>query len=85
MAEKRKFLTPQDLLEFVKNAPLARLEQLAANTSRSAQRLRQIAHCEDFFDKMDALLPTHDTARREAHHLFARMRAGRPNLPQGSF
>jgi hypothetical protein len=88
MAEKRKYLSPQDFVSHLKSATQAQLDGAAAGKAAArdelaiAKRALQIAHCEDFFSKMDTLLPTHEFSRREAFQLLARLCAGRPNLPQ---
>jgi len=80
MAEKRKYLTPQDLLNYIKAMPLPQLQGMAASV-REAQRLAQTAYCEEFFNRMESLLSSHDGSKQEAHQLLTRLRAGRPNLP----
>lgn len=82
MAEKRKYLTPQDLIDFIKCMPRAQLESLGSR-ARAAQRSAQAAFCEEFYTKLESLLPTHDASRLETFKLLARLRAGRPNLPAG--
>lgn len=87
MAEKRKYLAPQDLIDHLKAMSQAQLDGVAARAAtakdglRAAQRALQIAHCEDFFSKLEVLLPTHEHSRREAFQLLARLCSGRPNLP----
>lgn len=87
MAEKRKYQSPQDLIAHLKSAAQAQLAGAAAARSaakadlQGARRALQIAHCEDFFSKMDTLLPTHEASRRAAFQVLARLCAGRPNLP----
>jgi hypothetical protein len=87
MAEKRKYQTPQDLIAHLKTLSQAQLDGVAARTAsakdglRAAQRALQVAHCEDFFSKLEVMLPTHEHSRREAFQLLARLCAGRPNLP----
>lgn len=87
MAEKRKFLSPQDFVFQLKSASQAQLAGVAARAAAvkseldGAKRALQLAHCEDFFSKMDTLLPTHESSRRDAFQLLARLCAGRPNLP----
>jgi hypothetical protein len=87
MAEKRNYRSPQDLFEHLKSMANAHMSVRAAEASteqqslQSAQRARQIAHCEDFFAKMETLLPTHDASRFQADHFLARLRAGKPDLP----
>jgi hypothetical protein len=77
---KRVSLTPQNLIEFIKSLPAGKLQDIAAR-ARDVHRAGREAVCEDFFQKMDLLLPTHDGSRRETHLLLSRLRAGRPNLP----
>ncbi|KVP39479.1 hypothetical protein WJ87_04390 [Burkholderia ubonensis] len=80
MDEMPKRMTPQELMAFIKNLPPARLQEMAARASQF-QRGGLEARCEDFFNKMDLLLPCHDSSRLETHNLLTRLRAGRPNLP----
>jgi hypothetical protein len=87
MAEKRKYHTPQDLIEHLKSISQAQFDGVAARAASAkeglhvAQRALQVAHCEDFFSKLEVLLPTHEHSRREAFQLLARLCSGRPNLP----
>ena len=87
MAEKRKYHTPQDLIDHLKTISQAQLAGVAAravsakDSLQAAQRALQVAHCEDFFSKLEVLLPTHEHSRREAFQLLARLCSGRPNLP----
>ncbi|KVP97038.1 hypothetical protein WJ97_14560 [Burkholderia ubonensis] len=81
MDEKPKRMSHQELIAFIKSLPPDKLQQIATRASQ-VQRGGLEARCEDFFDKMDLLLPCHDASRREAHQLLTRLRAGRPNLPQ---
>lgn len=76
-----KRLSHQELMAFIKNLPPEKLQQIAARAS-AVHLGGQEARCEDFFNKMDVLLPSHDASRREAHQLLTRLRDGRPNLPQ---
>jgi hypothetical protein len=80
MNEKPKRLTPENLMAFIKSLPPGKLQDIAAR-ARAVQRGTQETQCEDFYQKMDLLLPVHDGARREAQQLMTRLRAGRPNLP----
>lgn len=87
MAEKRKYLSPQEFVLQFKSAAQAHLNAAAARSSDAANQLAtakralQVAHCEDFYSKLDTLLPTHEASRRDAFQLLARLCAGRPNLP----
>jgi hypothetical protein len=80
MDEKPKRLTPQNLIAFIKSLPPGQLQDIAAR-AREGQRGAQEVKCEDFYQKLDLLLPVHESSRREAHLLLTRLRAGRPNLP----
>jgi hypothetical protein len=80
MDEKKKRLTPENLMAFIKSLPPGKLQDIAAR-AREGQRGAHEAKCEDFYQKMDLLLPVHEGSRREAHLLLTWLRAGRPNLP----
>ena len=87
MAEKRKYLNPQDLITHLKTMSQAHLNgaadrvEAAQGQLNSARRALQLAHCEDFFSKMDTLLPTHESSRTVAHQFLMRLCAGKPDLP----
>lgn len=91
MAEKRKFTNSQDLISYLKRVSPAHLTGDADRVDaaklqlQSAQRALQLANCEDFFSKMDTLLPTHDSSRRVAHQFITRMCSGKPDLPAQIF
>jgi hypothetical protein len=77
---RRVNLTPQNLIEFLKSLPAGKLQDIAAR-ARDVSRAGREASCEDFYQKMDLLLPVHEGSLRETHLLLTRLRAGRPNLP----
>ena len=87
MAEKRKYSNPQDLIAHLKSMGQAHLDsaadrvEVAKGQLQSARRALQIAHCEDFFSKMDTLLPTHESSQRVARQLLMRLCSGKPDLP----
>ncbi len=77
---KRASLTPQNLIQFIKTLPAGQFRDMAAR-AHDVKRAAREATCEDFYQKMDLLLPTHEGSRREAAHVLTRLRAGSPNLP----
>lgn len=80
MDQERKRMTPEQLMALLRSLPKERRDELISKM-RQANRRGSEARCEDFFDKMDLLLPGHDASLRETASLLTRLRAGRPNLP----
>lgn len=89
MDENRKRITPQEFLAYLRSLPPDKLREFATrvlqvnvNQARSAgDKASKVARCEEFFDTLDLLLPSHESSRQEANQLLERLCAGKPNLP----
>lgn len=81
MAQERKRITPEQLMALLRSLPKERREELISKMRQANQRGAE-SRCEDFFDKMDLLLPGHEASLKETASLLTRLRAGHPNLPE---
>lgn len=68
MTNPRKFTTPKEFI-----AALKQQAQAPVAPANSSQRTRQVAHCEDFYAKLDVLLATDNASRQAAAGVLSRM------------
>ncbi|MBU9200462.1 hypothetical protein KTD31_03715 [Burkholderia multivorans] len=71
----------QDLLSFLRSVPASEPRQVAQFRRQGPGAAKEL-QCEDFFSKLDLLLPTHTASQQEMRKLMDRMMAGRQNPPQ---
>lgn len=78
----KKSLTRQEFMAFLSNLPPEHQRTLVTAVRTMATKVQE-KRCEDYFDQLDVMLPSHDSSRLETHRLITSLRsASRPSEGQ---
>lgn len=72
MSQHPEGIDPDKLSAFLQKLSPENRQRIMGSESSTSPR-KETKLCEDFFAKLELLLPTHDVSRREVQHLLRRI------------